>query len=203
LARAASDRIGLGANVTAIDGRITDPNVARHLRHLDVIFGCTDDERGRNILAKLALTHLIPVFDMGFIVVPNEDGSIRDLDGRVTTLRPGAPCLLCRRRITPQGLGAEDLDPEERERRAGEGYVPGLNQRDPAVGTFTTLIGCFAVNELLDRLFGYSEGTDTFGSTELLLRLVERRLRFNSPLPGPAHWCADPDHYGRGDAGTL
>ena len=31
-------------------------------------------------------------------------------------------------------------------------------QRDPGVGTFTTLIGCLAVNEMLDRIFGYSEG---------------------------------------------
>jgi molybdopterin/thiamine biosynthesis adenylyltransferase len=203
VADTASNRIGLGARVSPIEGRITDPDVARHLRHLDVVFGCTDDERGRNSLAKVALTHLIPIFDMGFVVDTADDGSIRALDGRVTTLLPGAACLLCRGRITPQGLMAEALDPEERERRAGEGYVPRLGLRDPAVGTFTTLIGCFAVSELLDRLFGYSEGSATFGATELLLRLADRRLSFNSRLPGGGHWCEDARNYGRGDDASI
>jgi len=98
---------------------------------------------------------------------------------------------------------AEDLDPEERERRAGEGYVPGLHQRDPAVGTFTTLIGCFAVNEMLDRLFGYSEDAASFKSTEVLVRLVDRRLDFNSRLPRGGHWCGNPDNYGRGYTAQL
>ena len=199
---AAAVRIGLGAQVTPINGRITDPDVASALRHLDVIFGCTDDERGRLVLSKLSLTHLIPVFDMGFAVVAAEDGSIRELDGRVTTLLPGAACLLCRGRITPAGLAAESLDPDERQRRAGEGYVPGLGERDPSVGTFTTLVACFAVNELLDRLFAYSDGSGAFGATELLLRLHERRLNFNSRAPG-THWCGNSAHHGRGDASTL
>lgn len=203
VAKTAAARIGLGANVKAIDGRITDPAVAKHLRHLDIAFGCTDDERGRNVLAKLALTHLIPVFDMGVVVDPREDGSIRAIDGRLTRLLPGAACLLCRGRITPQGLAAEALDPEERERRAGDGYVPGLALRDPAVGTFTTLIGSFAVNEMLDRLFGYSEGSPTWASTEFVLLLHDRRLSFNSRSPIGSHWCGDENNYGRGDSAAL
>jgi molybdopterin/thiamine biosynthesis adenylyltransferase len=203
VAETVAERIGLSAEVTPIDGRITDPEVAKSLRHLDVVFGCTDDERGRNTLAKLALTHLIPVFDMGFVIDTNQDGSIRALDGRVTRLLPGAGCLLCRQRITPQGLSAEALDPEERERRAGEGYVRALTRRDPAVGTFTTLIGSFAVNEMLDRLFGYSEGAATWSSTEFVLRLHDRRLSWNSRAPVGNHWCGNANNYGRGDTSTL
>lgn len=203
VANTAAERIGLAADVTPIEGRITEPEAAKRLRHLDIAFGCTDDERGRNVLAKLALTHLIPVFDMGVVVDPAKDGSIRAIDGRLTRLLPGAACLLCRGRITPQGLAAEALDPEERERRAGEGYVPGLAVRDPAVGTFTTLIGSFAVNEMLDRLFGYSEGAPTWASTEFVLLLHDRRLSFNSRLPLSSHWCADQNNYGRGDTAAL
>jgi molybdopterin/thiamine biosynthesis adenylyltransferase len=197
--RAAAERIGLGADVRAINGRVTDPEIRHHLRHLDVIFGCTDDEKGRLVLSKLALTHLIPVFDMAFAVDLGEDGSMRSLDGRVTYLLPGQACLLCRGRITPEGLAAEDLEPEERRRRAGEGYVPGLGENDPSVGTFTSLIGCFAVNELLDRMFGYSEGSSTFRSSELVVRLADRHLSYTSRPAVPPHWCADIDWYGRGD----
>ena len=46
---AAAERIGLGAEVTAIEARLTT-ETACVLRHLDVIFGCTDDEKGRLIL---------------------------------------------------------------------------------------------------------------------------------------------------------
>jgi molybdopterin/thiamine biosynthesis adenylyltransferase len=201
--KAAAARIGLGTEVEAITGRITSAEVAQPLRHLDIIFGCTDDERGRYVLSKLAITHLIPVFDMGFAVASDGRGGIRALEGRVTTLLPGAACLLCRRRITPEGLTAEALPPEERARRAAEGYVRGLNQRDPSVGTFTTLVAGLAINELLDRLFAYSEGAAAFGATEVLLRLHDRRLNFNSREPGSQHWCGEVAHYGRGDGSTL
>jgi molybdopterin/thiamine biosynthesis adenylyltransferase/proteasome lid subunit RPN8/RPN11 len=200
--QAVAARIGLGTPPQAINGLITDPDIAKKLHHLDIVFGCTDDERGRLVLSKLSLSHLVCVFDMGFVVVPNEDETIRELDGRVTTLLPGAACLLCRGRISPQGLAAEALSPEERKHRAAEGYVSGLEEDDPAVGTYTTLVAGLAVNELLDRLFGYSSASDAFEATELLLRLHARRLNFNQRFPGN-HWCADTSNYGRGDSSSL
>jgi molybdopterin/thiamine biosynthesis adenylyltransferase len=201
MARAA-ERIGLGTRVKPIQGRLTTETVAE-LRHLDVIFGCTDDEKGRLILTKLALTHLIPVFDMAVAVDSNPDGSIRGITGRVSTLVPSQQCLLCRGRISPVGLAAEDLDDEERRRRASEGYVPGLGENDPSVGTFTTLVGTYAVNEMLDRLFGYSENSAPFQSTELQILLANRRLSYTSrPANGP-HFCGDESNFGRGDASTL
>jgi molybdopterin/thiamine biosynthesis adenylyltransferase len=199
---AAAERIGLGARVTVINDRLT-PETAREFRHMDVIFGCTDDEKGRLILSKLALTHLIPVFDMAVAVDAAADGLIRGITGRVSTLLPGQECLLCRGRISSLGLAAEDLDDEERRRRAGEGYVPGLGERDPAVGTFTTLVATYAVNELLDRLFGYSEGATTFKSTELQILLANRRISYNSRPATGRHFCADAANYGRGDESTL
>lgn len=199
----ANDRIGLGAAVEPIFGRVTEPDVLAHLRHRDIVFGCTDDEKGRNVLSKLALTHLIPTFDMAFAIDPNEDGSIRGLTGRVTTLLPGQACLLCRGRISSLGLMAEDLDPEERRRRAGEGYAPGLEENDPSVGTYTTLVGGLAVNELLDRVFAYSAEAPTFKSTELFLRLADRSLNYTSKTAPATHWCGDNGLYGRGDDGLA
>jgi molybdopterin/thiamine biosynthesis adenylyltransferase len=199
----AAERIGLGANVQAICGKITDPDIAKQMHHLDVVFGCTDDERGRNVLGKLAVTHLIPVFDMGFAVDPEQDGSVRGLNGRVTTLLPGAACLLCRGRLDPKRLLAEGLPEEERRRRAAEGYVPGLGDPDPAVGTFTTMVSTWAVNELLDRLFGYSADSPLFGATETLFLLHERMMRFNSRAPHEGHWCGDETNFGRGGQSEL
>lgn len=64
---------------------------------------------------------------------------------RITTVVPGTACFFCRGRIDHTQLGAEALSPEERERLAAEGYVPGLRDPDPSVGAYTTLVGTVAV----------------------------------------------------------
>ena len=70
-------------------------------RTCDAIFGCTDDEWGRSLLTRLAIYYAIPVFDMG-VKIDSEDGIIRSINGRVTTLLPGTACLYCRGRITAE-----------------------------------------------------------------------------------------------------
>jgi molybdopterin/thiamine biosynthesis adenylyltransferase len=191
----AVDRIGLGTATTAIEARITELEAARALRGCDVVFGCTDDNRGRAILSRLAYWYLLPVIDCAFMV-DTDAGAVRGLFGRVTTVQPGAACLVCRGRIDPALLSAESLEPAERNRLAAEGYVPGLGEPDPSVGTFTTLTASLAVSELLERLFGY--GGDE-PPTELLLRLHDRALSTNTRPPRERHYCADQSSWGRGD----
>jgi molybdopterin/thiamine biosynthesis adenylyltransferase len=193
--------VGLGASVDVIDGRVTEESYARRLRHLDVVFACTDDEAGRAVLSRLAIWYLIPTIDMGFVIDPDEAGTIRGLYGRVTTLLPGSACLLCRQHITPAGIRNDMLPDGERERRAAEGYAPGLGDPDPAVGTFTTLTAMFAVTALLERLIGYSP--DAGGATELNIRLHELDLSRNSRPATPNHFCGDANKWGRGDTQPL
>jgi molybdopterin/thiamine biosynthesis adenylyltransferase/proteasome lid subunit RPN8/RPN11 len=195
-ARAVAD-IGLGTRVQVVDGRVTDEAVARQLRHLDVVFGCTDDQAGRAVLTRLAIWYLIPTIDMGFLITSNEAGGIEGLYGRVTLLQPEAACLLCRQHITPEGIRVDGLPSEERKRLAAEGYAPGLPDPDPAVGTYTTLTAMFALNMLLERLIGY--GADAGASTELILRLHDLALSRNSRPSQERHFCGNPTKWGRGD----
>jgi molybdopterin/thiamine biosynthesis adenylyltransferase len=195
VAAAAADRIGLGTRVTAIEGRITALDAAKALRGCDAVFGCTDDNRGRAILSRLAYWYLLPVFDTAFLV--DSDGErVRGLFGRVTMVTPGTACLFCRGRIDQAQLTAEALSPEERERLAAEGYVPGLGDPDPSVGTYTTLVGSTAVAELLDRLFGLSGDSPP---SELLLRVHDRAISTTTATPNEGHYCADRSIWGRGD----
>jgi molybdopterin/thiamine biosynthesis adenylyltransferase/proteasome lid subunit RPN8/RPN11 len=195
VARQAAARIGLGTQVRSIPRRVTDLAAARALTQCDVVFGCTDDNRGRAILSRLAYWYLIPVFDTAFLVdTANEQ--VRGLFGRVTTVMPGTACLFCRNRIDQAQLAAEALPPDERERMAAEGYVPGLGEPDPSIGTYTTLTGTIAVTELLDRLFGFS-GPDA--PSELLARLHDRMLSTTRAAPREGHYCADTATWGRGD----
>lgn len=195
IAKQAAEDIGLGTTVHAITSRITVLATARALIDCDVVFGCTDDNRGRAILSRLAYWYLIPVFDTAFLVdVAGE--SVRGLFGRVTTVAPGTACLFCRNRIDSQQLAAEALPDDERARLAAEGYVPGLGQPDPSVGTYTTLTATFAVTELLDRLFGFSGES---APSELLARVHDRAISTTTVAPQPEHYCGDRRYWGRGD----
>jgi molybdopterin/thiamine biosynthesis adenylyltransferase len=192
----AAARIGLGTVVEAINGRISDLEPARALRSCDIVFGCTDDNRGRAVLSRLAYWYLLPVIDCAFLVDTTGD-HVRGLFGRVTTIQPGTACLFCRGRIDPGLLAAEALPDDERARLAGEGYVPGLAEPDPSVGVFTSVTAGFAVNELLERLFGYG-GDDA--PSELLLRLHDRAVSTNTREPVAGHYCVDHNVWGHGDS---
>jgi molybdopterin/thiamine biosynthesis adenylyltransferase len=198
-ARSTSD-IGIGTRVESFGSAITDLAVARKFKDCDVIFGCTDDEWGRSILSRLSIMHVIPVFDMGVEVDPAEDGSIRSVRGRVTTLMPGSACLFCRGGVTPDVIEAEILNatqPSEYEKRRQEGYVPGLPGPAPAVITFTSSVAAAAISELLHRFTGYMGSTRQ--STELILRFDESKVSTNSKPAKPGCWCSDPATWAAGD----
>ncbi len=84
-------------NCAAERGMITVKDVAKKLCASDIIFGCTDDNAGRLILSRLSTYLLIPVIDLGVLLSSDEVGRLSGIDGRVTTLTPGAGCLIVRR----------------------------------------------------------------------------------------------------------
>jgi molybdopterin/thiamine biosynthesis adenylyltransferase/proteasome lid subunit RPN8/RPN11 len=188
------------SSVHGIPFALRDETTVRHLVHCDVIFGCTDDQRGRGILNRLAYYYLIPVLDTGF-VISSQDGHITGLDGRVTTVAPGMACLLCRGRIDPAAIRVEALSAQERAALAAEGYAPELGEPDPSVITYTTMVGSLAVHEMLARLFGFTG--DAPASSELLLRGHANQIRSNTVTGQPGHFCTDPSAWGRGDTEPL
>lgn len=193
--KARAGSIGLGSEVVGIRERLKTPDVARLLSRCDAIFACTDDELGRGVLSRLSYWYLIPVFDVG-VLIASAEGSITDVIGRVTVVLPGTACLLCRGRITPSGIQAEAMTEDERARRAGEGYAPGLGEPAPSVITFTSMMASLAVSEMLERLFGYGIGDPP---SEILIRFRERAMNRNSTDGRAGHYCVDQSKWGRGD----
>ncbi|BDV36561.1 hypothetical protein SS37A_41910 (plasmid) [Methylocystis iwaonis] len=180
-----------------VDGMITTRSVAWALRSCDLIFGCTDDNAGRLVLSRISTYLLTPVIDVGVLLSSDQAGTLIGIDARVTTLTPGAGCLVCRNRVDLGRASAEMKSPDERQRLANEGYAPALGRVEPAVVAFTTAVAAAAVNELLDRLIGYGPPERP---TETLLRLHEREISTNRAFPHDAHYCHQAQgKWGAGD----
>jgi len=190
-----AERIGLGTAVEPVHGNLRDLAVAQRLRHCDVVFSCVDGHAARLVLNRWAYWHLAPVIDVA-VLITSIGGSIGSIDGRVTWLAPGASCLLCRGRVDPTLAYAEQLDPNERRRLAQQGYAPELEEPQPSVVTYTTLMASIAATELLNRLFGLADTAPT----ELLLQLHARTTSMNRRRPRGGCFCGSPEAWGKGIA---
>lgn len=187
------------AAVSREDSMLTIEATARRLQAVDLVFGCTDDNAGRMVLSRVASYLLTPVIDCGVLLTSAADGQLTGIDGRITVLSPGSACLVCRGRIDHARAASELLTPDERVRRADEGYAVALPGVEPAVVTFTTAVGSAAVSELLERLIGYGP---TPVPSEIILRLHDREVSTNRQDPNPGHYC-DPAAGKLGAAGTV
>jgi molybdopterin/thiamine biosynthesis adenylyltransferase len=155
-------QIGLPISVVKLPYHVDDERARDALRACDILFGCTDDHLGRNILNRLAHFYLVPVIDLGLLIEPNDRGSYDVFDGRVTVVQPGYPCQICRGLIDPATMLTEGLrrkDPVLYEHRRRAGYIVGSPDPSPVVVTFTTEVATMAVNELFQRLNGF-RGSD-------------------------------------------
>lgn len=156
----------------------------------DVVFGCTDDNRGRILINRLAYFYLIPVIDLGLAIEVSKTPPYRllALDGRVTCIGPGETCLLCRGVVSPRLAREEALkaaDPVEYARQKAEAYVIGEGNPSPAVVTFTTEVATMALNELLQRLQGFRGAV---GSTPSRTRQFHR-MHDLRPADAPQEDC--------------
>jgi molybdopterin/thiamine biosynthesis adenylyltransferase len=187
--------IGLGTVVEPHRAKLTKRAALESLRGCDVVFGCTDDNAGRAILSRFAYYYCALAIDVG-VVISARAGTVSGLDARMSVVAPGSPCLFCRGRIDPNRLREEQLPESERAELVDEGYAQGLGDPDPAVITYTTMIASFAVDELLQRLFGFGEEPP---ASEILVRPPQRAIRRLAGAPREGHFCADPRLVGRAD----
>jgi hypothetical protein len=128
-------------------------------------------------------------------------GTGHDINGRVSTLSPGRPCLLCGV-VNARHAGEEALertDPTEFQKRKQEAYVIGTGDPAPAVVTFTTEMPCVAVNEMIAALTGF-HGEDGMISNRSRRfharddRFLATKQRDTCPL------CASDEFWGWADA---
>ena len=196
-------RIGLDTQVMTYQNWLDAESCRDALKACDVIFGCTDDHNGRLLLNRLAYFYSIPVFDMGLAIdVSQEDPPhIKDLSGRVTVVRPGTPCLLCRKVVNVVRAREEQLqrtNHEEYQRQKREAYVLGEGDPNPAVVTFTTEVAAMAVNELLHHMNGFhTPAGEASEWRRLFHHMKDRKIGSRQLTDCPL--CFDRFYWGRGD----
>jgi hypothetical protein len=121
--------------------------------HLDETF----DLRGKGT-ELFAYFYGIPLIDVGLRMVAASETHGYDLNGRVTTVLPGRPCLICSGVVSAARASEEDLERtrlDEFQKRKEEAYVMGAGDPAPAVVTFITEMASVAINEMIAAITGF------------------------------------------------
>lgn len=195
------ESMGLGARVAVRAAPLADVATAKLLRTCDVLFGCTDDHLGRLILNRLAYFYLLPVIDTGLSIAPGSQGRPAQISSRVTVLRPGNTCLLCRGVVSPRRAreqGLHNKHPEEYRRQVKEGYIIDSDTPTPVVGTFTTETATAAINEFLAAVAGL-RGRKGWVSERTIRYDLDRCRPTGCPPVDGCPVCDVADHWGLGD----
>ena len=152
--------LGLGVTVGIIPDRVDSAEGVDAIASCDVVFGCTDDQIGRELLSLATAAYAQPYIDIGLggRIDHRISGQpyLRYHFGRISTMLPEAgECLFCQGvvsepQIRRQYALREDptMNPaEERER-----YIVGGQDEAPGVGPFTGTVADFGVTSLYDLI---------------------------------------------------
>lgn len=150
VARELVERINPSAKVEIRSESVLYSSTVKRLADVDWIFSCTDTQGSRSILNQFAYQFLIPVIDMGSVIVATE-GHVSDIYGRTTMLVPGLGCLMCGPLLSPEKVRVDLLSEDERRR---DPYVVGAKEPAPAVISLNATVSSMAVTMFLASAIG-------------------------------------------------
>ncbi len=192
------DSMGLSVSVTAIDGYLNDSHEAVDaVSSADVIFGCTDDQTGRNIMNQALYYHAQVYFDCGLTgkIDVHQDGHpyLRDHRGRVSCILPeSGACLRCQRVVTDEKLKFEQavkekpdlakLDPVILKR---DYYLIGGGEQAPGVGPFTSATADNVIATFMNLVRPYRVITGDLRQDNLWIDFVHMTIHSNEPVDDP------------------
>ena len=199
---AAIARMGLVQEVIPIAENLISSLAVQRVGECDLAFGCMDGAEGRHMLNRLSTFYTMPYIDVGVRLDADGNGGIEQIAGAVHYLQPGKSSLLSRGVYNLDRVNAEEIrrtNPELYRRRIKEGYLRGVEEDRPAVISVNMFFASLAVNELLARIHGFrnrsnSEYAWTAGS------LTEMQFY---PEAESAACSVLERHVGRGDVTPL
>lgn len=146
-------RINPQVRCQTIGRSVMRDEVLRLLSNCDIVFSCLDRHAPRAVLNELCYQCYVPLLDVGVGLTRNAAGVVGGAV-RATLVGPGLPCLLCQEIVRPELITAENLTPEEYERRRVEGYIGPLNPLAPSVISYTTLASSLGLILFIDLISG-------------------------------------------------
>jgi molybdopterin-synthase adenylyltransferase len=150
VAEANARRINPRARVAAVAGSVLLACTAELLADVDFVFGCTDSHGSRAVLNQLAYQYLVPLIDMGVIIV-TAAGRVTHVAGRTQMLSPGLGCLVCANLLNPEAVRVDLMTDFE---RAADPYVTGAHEPAPAVISLNATMASMAVTMFLSAMVG-------------------------------------------------
>ena len=192
-------------SVSAINAFLNESGEAIDaLSSADVIFGCTDDQAGRNIMNQAMYYHAQVYIDVGLTgkIDSDSDGNsyLRDHRGRISCILPEfGSCLRCQRVVTDQKLTYEQtikdnpslakLDPVTLKR---DYYLIGGGEQAPGVGPFTSATADIAVAMYMDLVKPYRDLPTDLRPDNLWIDFVHMGFHSNKPDDNPdCVYCRD------------
>jgi molybdopterin/thiamine biosynthesis adenylyltransferase len=156
--RYASD-LGFTRHVECV-AQLLSPQHEALFASCDIVVSCVDRMTPRALVNRWAYRHLVPVVDLGVAFRVGGSGRIVADAGRVVVVGPGRPCLACWGHLNPDELRREAQSEEDRARDVVAGYLEGVEEPQPSVMAFNTLVAGAGVIEVMRLATGFA-GTDS------------------------------------------
>ncbi len=150
VAAAQALKISATAKIETNVGSVLLTKVAEVLADTDFVFCCTDSHGSRAVLNQLAYQYLVPVIDMGVVIVA-PSGRVSHIAGRTQMLAPGLSCLQCGKLLNPEAVRVDLMTDYE---RAADPYIVGVHDPAPAVISLNATMASMAITMFLSAVAG-------------------------------------------------
>ncbi|CQR44876.1 Molybdopterin biosynthesis protein MoeB [Thiomonas sp. CB3] len=164
IARNFIQSMGINVQATAIDALVdVNPDAIDALMACDIVFGCTDDDLGRQALNAAVSFYGLAYIDLGLggRIDTGSDGIPRmtHQHGRVSMVLPEyGECLYCQQVTNDRDASRQQAirdNPDITEDELRERYLDGGRVQSPGVGPFTSAVADLGVATLFDLIQPY------------------------------------------------
>lgn len=184
------NEIGLPCTVVAVKGMIdNDLTAIEALSSADVIFGCTDDYLGREVLNTALYFYLQPLIDVGLGGRVGEDHNkimrLLNQKGRISCILPEqGKCLYCQRELREDWIEAQRLkrvNPDITLDELKERYLEGGAEEAPGVAPFTGSLANLGVATLFELLVPHRRLPGELRADNIWIDFTNMEIKSNMP----------------------
>lgn len=180
--------LGLPTRVSVLPALVdSDPAAVDALASCDIVFGCTDDQIGRDVLNVAVYSYALALIDVGLggkVVLDHKGNALlRYHHGRVSVVLPeSGECLYCQGVLTQGQIARQQAlrdNPDLSDEEARQSYIEGAAEHAPGVGPFTSAAADFGVSSMFNLLRPFRRLPADLRPDLINIDFVS--LRFSSP----------------------